>query len=146
MINGGIQNIASANSDQTPIIMDTVMISLNQPDMSIVKDQPTNADGDGSGDVSLGDVLTYVVTITNTGTANLTNVEIIDNTITQIGGSSPCDLVEPGETCTLIGTYTVVEGDISGAMTNEITNVAMGSSDQTGIVTDSAKIGCQTLA
>ncbi|MHC9083993.1 DUF7507 domain-containing protein [Luteimonas sp. RIT-PG2_3] len=68
-----------------------------------------NADGDGSGTVSYRDVLTYTVTMTNTGNATLANVEI---TAPQLAPSSlVCASVAPGATCVLVGTHAVSQAD-----------------------------------
>ena len=59
-----------------------------------------------------GDVLTYTVTVTNTGNIPLTNVVVTDSLITPTGGTTPCASVPVGGTCTLIGTYTVTAADV----------------------------------
>ena len=68
-----------------------------------------NADGDASGTVSVGDVLTYTVTMTNTGNTTLANVVVSDALITP--NSNTCASVAPGATCQLVGTYTVTQAD-----------------------------------
>ena len=76
---------------------------------ALTKAMTNNADGDNSGTVSLGDVLTYTVTVTNTSaTGNLTNVVVSDSKITP--GTTTCASVAPGATCVLVGTYTVTRG------------------------------------
>ena len=47
---------------------------MPRPELEIDKPAPVNAAEDGSGDISVGDTLTYTITATNTGDANLTNV------------------------------------------------------------------------
>ena len=66
------------------------------PELSVDKPAPTNADEDGPGDVSVGDTLTYTVTATNSGDANLTNVVVSDGLITPTGGTTPCAVAHPG--------------------------------------------------
>ena len=131
--NGSVTNTATADSDQTDPVTDDEITPLNAPELSIDKPAPTNADDDGSGDVSEGDTLTYTITATNTGASNLTDVTVTDDLITPTGGSTPCALVAPTETCTLIGTYVVTAGDVANG---SITNVATADSDQTDPVTD----------
>ena len=53
---------------------------LPAPGLAVEKVLTSNADEDGSGDVSVGDTLTYTITATNTGTSNLTDV-VVDPTI-----------------------------------------------------------------
>ena len=98
------------------------------PALNTTKALTSNADGDASGTVTQGDVLTYTVTVTNTGNIPLTNVVVTDSLITPTGGTTPCATVPVGGTCTLIGTYTVTAADVT---TGSITNTGTGDSDQT---------------
>ena len=129
---GQIDNTGTADSDQTPPVTDDETTSVPSPTLEVDKPAPVNADEDGSGDVSVGDTLTYTITATNTGTANLTNVVVTDDLITPTGGTTPCALV-PGGTCTLIGTYVVTAADVTAGI---IVNTATADSDQTPPVTD----------
>uniref|UniRef100_UPI00262F93C3 DUF7507 domain-containing protein n=1 Tax=uncultured Cocleimonas sp. TaxID=1051587 RepID=UPI00262F93C3 len=123
-----ITNTASATSDQGDAPDATVNNSVETPEITLVKEEPTNNDADGSGNVSVGDTLTYTVTATNGGSVSLTNVIVSDPKITQTGGTTPCDVVAPGGTCTLIGTYLVTAAD---ATNGNIVNIATANSDQT---------------
>ncbi len=80
------------------------------PGLSSSKAQTGNDDADGSGDVSLGDRLTYVVTATNTGNVPLLEVEVRDDRLDP--ASIVCARVEPGAACVLTGTYVVVQADV----------------------------------
>ena len=128
---GQIVNTATADSDQTGPVDDTQTTPAPRAELSITKPAPFNADEDGSGDVSVGDTLTYTITATNSGAASLTNVVVTDPLVTPIGGTAPCALLAPGGTCTLIGTYFVTAGDVDAG---EIVNTAAADSDQTGPV------------
>ena len=134
---GQIDNIATADSDQTPPVTDDVSIPVQTPVLEIVKPAPVNADEDGSGDVSVGDTLTYTITATNGGGSNLTNVVVTDDLIAPTGGTTPCALVAPGGTCTLVGTHVVTPGDVAGGI---VTNIATADSDQTPPVTDTVDV------
>ncbi len=133
-------NTASATSAEisTPVT-DTAVDLVAR--LSIDKPAPTNADEDGSGDVSVGDTLTYTITATNDGGATLTNVVVSDPLITPTGGTSPCASVAAGGTCTLIGTYVVTAADVTAG---QIDNTATADSDQTGPVTDTNTIPVPT--
>ncbi|MEJ2791765.1 MULTISPECIES: isopeptide-forming domain-containing fimbrial protein, partial [unclassified Pseudoxanthomonas] len=85
----------------------TVVVEV--PSQTLVKALTGNADGDASGTVSVGDVLTYTVTMTNTGNTPLANVVVSDALITP--NSTTCASVAPGATCLLVGTYTVTQAD-----------------------------------
>ena len=80
-----IVNTATADSDQTDPTSDDEVTPVGSPELGIDKPAPVNADEDGSGDVSVGDTLTYTITATNNGGATLTNVVVSDNLITPTG-------------------------------------------------------------
>ena len=131
--NGSITNTATADSDQTGPVTDDEVTPVEAPGLSVDKPRPVNTDDDGSDDLSVGDTLTYTITATNTGATNLTDVTVTDDLITPIGGTTPCALVAPTETCTLVGTYVVTPTDVANG---SITNTATADSDQTAPVTD----------
>ena len=134
---GRIVNTAEADSDQTdPVEIDRI-VPVTTPDLTIDKPAPTNADEDGSGDVSVGDTLTYTITATNSGAATLTNVTVSDPLLTPTGGGAPCATLAPGATCTLAGTYVVTAADVDDG---QIDNTATADSDQTPAVSDSVVV------
>ena len=103
-------------------------VEIDVPPLGVEKVWTSNADGDGSGTVSLDDSLTYTITATNLGTANLTNVVVSDDLITPTGGgTTPCGLVAPGGTCTLVGTYVVTQADVDAG---NIHNIGTADSDE----------------
>ena len=116
---GDIVNTASVVSDQVPTpVTDTVTTPVvpAAPALDIVKTLTNNADGDGSGSVSIGDTLTYTIVATNTGNAAQTNSVVTDNLITP--SSNTCASVAVGGTCTLTGTYVVTSADAGGDIVN----------------------------
>ncbi len=126
---GSISNTGTGDSNETPPdddVLDTPVVGT--PELSTTKALTSNADGDGSTTVTEGDVLTYTVTVTNTGNVPLTNVVVTDNLITPTGGTTPCATIAIGGTCTLIGTYTVTAADIAAG---SITNTGTGDSNET---------------
>ena len=133
VVAGSIDNTATADSDQAGPVTDDNTVPINAPGLGIDKPAPVNADEDGSGDVSVGDTLTYTITASNTGSSNLTNVVVSDPLLTATGGSTPCALVVPGGTCTLVGTYVVTASDVAAG---SIDNTATADSDQTDEVDD----------
>ena len=129
-----IVNTASAESDEvTTPVTDTVTTPVvpAAPALDIVKSAPTNADEDGSTTVSIGDTLTYTITVTNTGNIDQTNVVVTDNLIAP--STNTCAAVAVGATCTLTGDYTVTMADEG----TDIVNTASAESDEvTTPVTD----------
>nr|WP_231118286.1 OmpA family protein [Lysobacter silvisoli] len=88
----------------------TVTVPVKQePKLSSVKAMTGNADEDGNGAVSVGDTLTYTITVTNTGNVSLTDVVVTDNKI--VPSSVTCASVAPAATCVLTGTYRVTRAD-----------------------------------
>ena len=93
-----------------------------------------NDDADSTGTVTLGDELTYTITVTNTGNTTLNNVTIIDTKISP--NSTSCTTLLQGATCVLVGTYTVTEADVLAGF---VLNTATGDSDETDSVDDTVK-------
>lgn len=131
--NGLIDNTGTADSDQTDPVNDQLRVPVPQtPALSTAKALTANADEDASGTVTLDDTLTYTITVTNTGNVTLHNVVVSDTGITPFtptGGTTPCNPVAPGGTCTLIGTYVVTQNDADEGV---IVNDGTGDSDETG--------------
>ncbi|NNC81626.1 MAG: DUF11 domain-containing protein [Acidimicrobiales bacterium] len=145
-----IANTATATADQASDT-DTEMVSTPDPSVDVVKTvvsitNPDNTNGGTEVDEA-GDVIAYTITATNNGTANLTNVVVTDGLtgFVATGGTTPCAFVAPGGTCTLIGTYTVMQPDLDDNGANPIgngfiNNTATGDSVQTGPETADAQV------
>lgn len=128
-----ISNMGTANSDQTRQVNDTENVTVPMPEMIIEKMLISNADEDGSNDVSVNDTLTYNITATNNGTANLTNVTVEDD---MTGDNKSCPFLQPGEECTLSTEYVVQYSDIG----TNITNTGTAYSNQTHPVNDTEEV------
>jgi uncharacterized repeat protein (TIGR01451 family) len=116
---GNVTNTASATSNETGTpVTDTLVTPVNTPvsSMSLAKVLSGNADGDGNGQVTQGDVLTYTVTATNTGSTTLTNLVVTDPLIAP--NTTTCASVPAAGTCVLTGTYTVGAADVSAGSIN----------------------------
>jgi uncharacterized repeat protein (TIGR01451 family) len=91
----------------------TVTTLTQTPDIALVK----NAIVSGTG--SLGDVITYIFTIENTGNTTLTNVVVTDPMIINPFIGSPIASLAPGGTTIAMATYTIIQSDIdAGNVTN----------------------------
>ena len=74
---------ATALSDPVTITVE----ALPAPGLALTKSLAANADEDGSGDVSVGDTLTFAFTVTNTGDTRLDQITVTD---TVAGGEADC--------------------------------------------------------
>lgn len=129
-MDGQIINEAAAVSDQTGEATAERVVGVPEPVLGLEKALPTNADEDGSGDISAGDTLTYTVTATNIGQANLMEIEINDPMITPDSATCAGPL-SIGETCVLTGTYTVTSDDIAaGSIDNTATATSLETSEE----------------
>ncbi len=128
---GQITNTGTADSDETPPVDDPEIVPVPQsPLLAVDKVLTGNADEDGSGDVSLGDTLTYTITATNTGNQTLNNVTVSDDLT---GDSTACATLAPGATCVLVVNYVVTQADVDAG---QITNTGTADSDETPPVDD----------
>ncbi|MCP4088075.1 MAG: DUF11 domain-containing protein, partial [Actinomycetia bacterium] len=125
--NGSVDNTASASATppQGGSVMDTdsVGLSITQaPEMDLAKTVGTNADEDGSGDVSVDDTLTYEFAATNTGNVTLTDLEVADPLVGLSAISCSSTTLAPGGTTTCAATYTVTQADVdAGSIPNTAT-------------------------
>lgn len=117
---GSITNTGSASSNEIPgpitSTVRTPVVTLTAG-LTVAKTLTGNADGDRNNQVSVGDVLTYSVKASNSGSVVLTNV-VVDDPLTT-PSSITCASLSVGASCSLSGTYTVTAGDASaGGITN----------------------------
>ena len=98
--------------------------------LTLVFAAPAHDDQDSSGDVTLGDVLTYIATATNSGNVPLANVTVTDLLVDTAGES--CATLALEESCELSGDYTVTQANVdAGQVVNTATATADDLSDQT---------------
>ncbi len=112
---GTVDNTAGVISDEVPTSVSSNTVNtpvLTDPSLEIIKAAATIAtDADNSMDVTLGDTLQYVITVTNSGNATQNNVVVSDTQLTP--SSFTCATLAPAATCVLTGTHevTLVEAD-----------------------------------
>lgn len=83
--------------------------------LNATKTISSTTDTDSSGDLTPGDVINYLVTVTNNGEANAADVAIADPLT---GDSEDCGTLEPAASCTLTTSYTVLTADQGASITN----------------------------
>uniref|UniRef100_UPI002632CB7E DUF7507 domain-containing protein n=1 Tax=uncultured Psychroserpens sp. TaxID=255436 RepID=UPI002632CB7E len=127
-----------------------------QPQLDVVKVADILDNGDGV--IGVGDVITYTITVTNSGNVSLTNVTIVDtftdaNNIPLTLDSGPTyvssDLGSTegnllvGETATYTATYTITQDDVdAGGLVNSV--VADGEGPDGTTTTDTSDDGDDT--
>ena len=91
-------------------------------------------DEDDSGDVTLGDVLNYTATATNSGTLTLSAVAVRDLLVST--GGNGCATLAVGAACELTVSYTVIQADVdAGQVVNTATATATDVTEVTRSVT-----------
>jgi uncharacterized repeat protein (TIGR01451 family) len=76
----------------------------------------SNADGDTSSSITLSDVLTYAVAVSNTGNVTQTNVVVTDAQLSP--NTANCATLAPGAQCVLTGTKTVTQAEVDQGYIN----------------------------
>ena len=144
---GHVTNTATATSDQVPgplsySATQSVAPATGFVNVHTINALVSNADNDHSGTVTVGDVLTYSSTATNTGTIAASNVQISSSQLTP--GSATCATLAPNASCMLTGTHTVSNADAaSGQFVFSPTETDTSSSNNDGapVVTPVATAG-----
>uniref|UniRef100_UPI0030EC2CFD DUF7507 domain-containing protein n=1 Tax=Ascidiimonas aurantiaca TaxID=1685432 RepID=UPI0030EC2CFD len=98
----------------------TVTTFVQEPGITVLKVDTLNDGGDGIADV--GDTITYIFTVTNTGNVTLSGVNITDPAVTVSGG--PVASLAPGavDNTTFTASYTIMQTDIdTGSFSNTAT-------------------------
>ena len=129
---GDIDNTATADSNQTTPVTDSESVPLTQsPALNVVKTVTSSGPYD-----SVGDVITYSITVTNTGNQTLTGVTVTDPGVGAVLGACtpaiPATLA-PGASVVCAATHAVTQADIDAG---SYTNVATGDSNETPPDTD----------
>jgi uncharacterized repeat protein (TIGR01451 family) len=146
---GTVANTASVTTTLLPTA-ETVNRSVAVPQVSslgIDKQTPVNGDQDSSGTVTLNDVLTYTVVVTNTGNVTQNAVTVSDSQLSP--ATQVCASVAPGATCTLIGTKTVSQAEVdAGTIVNtaSVTSTLIPTALTDSVTTSVAQTSSLTIA
>jgi uncharacterized repeat protein (TIGR01451 family) len=136
---GNIVNVATADSDQTDPDTDDAFVPVAQmPGLNIVKDASVAGD---TADAA-GEIISYNISVQNTGNQTLTGVTVADPFISNLSlvadAASADGELDVGETWHYTATHTVTQSEIDAGA--NIVNVATADSDQTGPDTDDASV------
>ena len=127
-------NIAVVDTDETGPEQDEATTTITQnADLTIQKDVDID-------EIAAPGTLTYTITVENTGSVSLTNVELTDDFATTgptlIAGDNGDGILQIDETWTYTATYIVTQGDINQG--DDLVNTAIVDTDQTGPEEDEA--------
>ncbi len=109
---------------------DETVLTEHKPAIDLVK-SGTYVDTNSDGIFNPGDQITYIFAITNTGNVTLSNITLIDPSITVNG--VPIPTLDPGasDNTTFSGTYILTQADIdAGTFTNTATATGRFRDDQ----------------
>ena len=126
---GTFKNTASVKSTEIPTALEasnTITLAANaKPTLS--KTLTSNADEDKTSTITVGDTLTYTVTLLNDGDVTITDTTITDDKVSP--SSASCSSVAVNGTCVLTGTYKVTQADVDAG---KVTNNAASTSKNPG--------------
>ncbi len=138
---GDIDNIVTANSDQTAAETATHEENIvSGVSIDVAKSGVLN-DDDGIAGVTAGDTIDYTITVENDGTNNLTS-PVLTDTLVQNGASVPLTpildsgdtnsdgVINPGESFIYLVSYTLTPANITDG--NNLVNTVTVTTDQTG--------------
>ena len=127
---GTFKNTASVKSTEIPTALETsntITLAANaKPTLS--KALTSNADEDKTSTITVGDTLTYTVTLLNDGDVTITDTTITDDKISP--SSASCSSVAVNGTCVLTGTYKVTQADVDAGKV--VNNAASTSKNPAG--------------
>src|SRR4051812_9228002 len=139
---GSVVNVATADSAETDQVTDTVSVPETQTPALALEKSITGGDPFDAP----GDVVTYDLTVTNTGNVRLAGpVTVADDqasdescpALDTVGNGD--GFLDPGESVTCTASYTITQADLdTGSVTNEATATADGTTSNTDTQTATA--------
>ena len=135
---GFIDNVAVADSDETPPVDDTESVPVAGAPVLLIDKRVVGVDVAGDNVLNaVGDIIDYEIDVTNDGNVTLTNVTVTDPLT---GGLlATFATLAPGVTETVAASYAITQADLDSNATLEpndiaagfIDNVAVADSDET---------------
>ncbi len=129
-VNFGTQTISDISDDTDPSSPNgnddpTITYIKQVPQLTVTKDDgfpytPQN--------LVIGDVLTYTITVTNSGNVTLNNINVTDPIGTVVSGN-PIATLAQGDSATVIATYTITQDDINAG---QVSNTAIATTAYNG--------------
>jgi gliding motility-associated-like protein len=112
-----VYTITDADGDSSSAVVTITVLIASDPSIELIKEASVGGEG------SLGDIITYTFTITNTGNVTLNNIIINDPLISETP-IAVVGMLEPNDVATVNSYYTITQSDID---TGSVTNTATAS-------------------
>ena len=127
MAEGSFTNTVTASfsgSEKTWQATDDVTTEEAEPELTVTKS------ADKTSGVKVDDVITYTVTVENTGNVTVTGITLEDTLVTLSGDKADIGTLAPDGTKTITYTYTVTQADVdAGKIENTATAIGKDPSD-----------------
>jgi uncharacterized repeat protein (TIGR01451 family) len=144
---GVIANTGSATADEIAgartVVLNTPVVARVTA-MTVNKYYQSNSDPDGNGQVTVGDTLTFLVRVQNTGNQPLHNVAINDPRISP--ASLSCPVLNRFQLCDLTGTTVVTVADEAAGQINNTATVTADEVAGTRTATVNTTVVARTTA
>ena len=136
--NGLIENNVTVQAEELNPKSHTAEVPVKITPICIISKAVIDVAGQGpTGKVSkAGDIISYCINLSNAGNVDLTNVTLQDSIVNLSGPSgdiTPLDVMNPEETWTYTGNYTVTQTDING------------NGEGNGVIENTATVDCDQL-
>lgn len=120
--NGSVTNIAKALATGATSNQATATVTfLPQPKIELLYITPTPSEA-----FATGVVITYTYTLKNTGNVPLSSFTVSDNIATSTTCASATSPLQPGETTSCTGTYTIQAADINRGYVTNVASISSG--------------------
>ncbi len=107
-------DVNSPNGNDDP----TITHIIRHPELTVTKDDNLAYTDQN---LSVGDIITYQINVTNTGNVTLSNIDVTDANANIVSGT-PIVTLAPGDTSSVIATHEVTQADIdAGFISNSAT-------------------------
>ncbi len=145
---GDIDNTATVDCNELDAETDSAAVILDQNASYITTKTVTDVDGGGPSAHAneAGDVITYQISVENTGNTSLTGVTVNDPLLgalfTPTGDNTNPGILDVGETWVYTGSYTVTQSDLdnNGGGDGDIDNTATTDCNELDAETDSVAV------
>ncbi len=138
---GNLSNTVTVTSTQAQSVQDTLNIPISQtPELTVTKSGTWNDDGSIPNVAEVGETISYVIGVSNTGNTTLLNVAVTDPLITDppnsgsisCPGGNPIPSLAPAASTNCTATYTLVQADVNAGSRSNTASATSGNTTDDG--------------